>query len=182
MDAKLLEAFLAAIGARFRWNLAYWLPFGREWAKWEGCNAAFNPLATTQPHAGATSWNSVGVKEYASFQDGVDATVETLDPRTYGGIDYYPEIRAAIERQSLEGRRALVAAELRTWGTTGFANLVENGWDVTLTIPPTNDGSLEARVSSLETQMARLNTAILQRLEHLAEAAVEAANPNEVPS
>jgi chaperonin cofactor prefoldin len=48
------------------------------WEAQEGTSAAFNPLATTHDMPGATNFNSVGVKNYVSLQQGVQATIETL--------------------------------------------------------------------------------------------------------
>jgi hypothetical protein len=48
------------------------------WEAQEGTSAAFNPLATTHAMPGATDFNSVGVKNYVSLAQGVQATVETL--------------------------------------------------------------------------------------------------------
>jgi hypothetical protein len=56
------------------------------WVEAEGTDAAFNPLATTQAMPGATNFNSVGVKSYASYQDGLAATVRTLTNGRYEGI------------------------------------------------------------------------------------------------
>lgn len=56
------------------------------WAQAEGTRAQFNPLATTQGAAGATRFNSVGVRNYASYADGVEATVKTLTNGRYGNV------------------------------------------------------------------------------------------------
>jgi len=52
------------------------------WAQAEGGNwhnsAAFNPVNTTLDAPGATSINSVGVKRYTSWTQGIDATVSTI--------------------------------------------------------------------------------------------------------
>jgi hypothetical protein len=49
------------------------------WEQAEGTKAAFNPLATTQSgFAGETRFNSVGVKNYATYQDGIDANAHAL--------------------------------------------------------------------------------------------------------
>lgn len=60
------------------------LDFFAAWGRAEGTKAAYNPLATTLARSGATDFNSVGVKNYASFDQGVDATVETL--RNYPAV------------------------------------------------------------------------------------------------
>ena len=47
-------------------------------------SASFNPLATTQSgFAGETRFNSVGVKNYATYQDGIDANVHALTNGRY---------------------------------------------------------------------------------------------------
>jgi hypothetical protein len=56
------------------------------WAQAEGTNAGFNPLATTQAMPGASSFNSVGIKNYASYADGIQATVQTLTNGRYANI------------------------------------------------------------------------------------------------
>jgi peptidoglycan hydrolase CwlO-like protein len=56
------------------------------WQVAEGTQAAWNPLATTLSMPGSTSFNSVGVQNYASFQDGLQAIHQTLEngSSTYG--------------------------------------------------------------------------------------------------
>lgn len=56
------------------------------WVKAEGTRAGYNPLATTQSWEGATRFNSVGVRNYLSYEDGLDATVTTLNNGRYGVI------------------------------------------------------------------------------------------------
>jgi len=56
------------------------------WARAEGTKAANNPLATTQGWNGASNFNSVGVKNYSSYSDGVSATIKTLNNGHYGAI------------------------------------------------------------------------------------------------
>lgn len=60
------------------------------WSKAEGGHwnndARYNPLNTTQGASGAKAINGVGVKSYGSWQQGLDATVETLHNGHYGGI------------------------------------------------------------------------------------------------
>jgi hypothetical protein len=49
------------------------------WEQAEGTKASFNPLATTQSgFSGETRFNSVGVKNYATYQDGIDANAHAL--------------------------------------------------------------------------------------------------------
>jgi peptidoglycan hydrolase CwlO-like protein len=48
------------------------------WEAAEGTNATWNPLATTMPAEGATNFNHVGVKNFLSKEQGIDATIRTL--------------------------------------------------------------------------------------------------------
>jgi hypothetical protein len=60
------------------------------WEAQEGTSAAFNPLATTHAADGAAAFNSVGVRNYLSLDQGLQATVDTLqlgsDSYGYGSI------------------------------------------------------------------------------------------------
>lgn len=57
------------------------------WETAEGTKASYNPLATTQGgYAGETTFNSVGVKNYASYQDGLDANVQVINNGLYTNI------------------------------------------------------------------------------------------------
>lgn len=88
------------------------LAFLSGWFAREGTSAAFNPLATTLPAAGAGNFNSVGVKNYPDFATGVDATARTL----LGG---YPHIVADL--RAGDGIAAgSEHAELRKWSGGGY--------------------------------------------------------------
>jgi hypothetical protein len=60
------------------------------WQVQEFTQAAWNPLATTHRMVGSTDFNSVGVQNYVSLEQGLAATQETLDYGTdiyrYGAI------------------------------------------------------------------------------------------------
>ncbi len=60
------------------------------WETAEFTKARWNPLATTHDMPGATDFNSVGVKNYVSLEQGLQATIETLrlgkDSYGYGAI------------------------------------------------------------------------------------------------
>jgi peptidoglycan hydrolase CwlO-like protein len=49
------------------------------WEAAEGTEATWNPLATTKDMPGATVYNSHGVRNYVSKQQGIDATVGTIE-------------------------------------------------------------------------------------------------------
>lgn len=70
-----------------------------------------NPLNTTEPWPGAQNMNSVGVKRYASVNDGVLATVATLDN------GYYPTILANLRSSLSRSQWGNACAELGKWGT-----------------------------------------------------------------
>ena len=56
-----------------------------EGGAWNG-GAKYNPLNTTEPMTGATDFNSVGVKNYTSWDQGLAATVKTLTNGHYTDI------------------------------------------------------------------------------------------------
>jgi hypothetical protein len=49
------------------------------WQAQEGTQADWNPLATTHPMDGSTDFNSVGVQNYGSLEQGLQATRETIE-------------------------------------------------------------------------------------------------------
>jgi hypothetical protein len=57
------------------------------WEQAEGTRAKFNPLATTQGgFEGTSNLNSVGVKNYASYQDGIAANVKAITNGRYENV------------------------------------------------------------------------------------------------
>jgi hypothetical protein len=82
------------------------------WQRAEGGSARFNPFNTTQPARGATNYNSIGVRNYTSYQQGLQATIATLKNGHYGGV------LAALH----QGRNPLAVAAAvgaSPWGTSG---------------------------------------------------------------
>src|SRR3954464_9207176 len=83
----------------------------KAWEAAEGTKAHFNPLATTQSgFAGETRFNSVGVKNYVQYQDGIDANAHALT----NGL--YKNVLAALKK----GDDALAVADAiqhSPWGT-----------------------------------------------------------------
>lgn len=92
------------------------------WMQAEGDAGRFNPLNTTQDKPGATDFNSVGVKNYRSFVDGVNATAETLNYGADRGLYGYHGIRSCLRRNA-PAWRTLGAVESSAWGTGGLATL-----------------------------------------------------------
>ena len=93
------------------------LRFFGAWQNAEGGTATNNPFNTTQQWAGASPYNSVGVRNYPSPQAGIQATVKTLRN------GYYDPIVKALMSGSTPVRQlaALVAAS--PWGTKTFPTL-----------------------------------------------------------
>jgi hypothetical protein len=82
------------------------------WAQAEGTAAAYNPLATTRAAAGTTDFNGVGVKNYATYAEGVQATADTLRNGRYANI-----LAALAQGTSAEAVARAVAQS--PWGTGG---------------------------------------------------------------
>ena len=83
------------------------------WQLSEGTEAAFNPLATTRDHPGATDFNSVGVKNYPTYEAGMQETIEAL----HNGL--YDHILAALA-QGNDANAVGRAIEDSRWGTGGL--------------------------------------------------------------
>jgi hypothetical protein len=90
------------------------------WQQAEGTRARFNPLATTQGMPGATSFNSVGVKNYLSYDDGITANIKAI---TNGR---YENVLASLRRgDSAEATAQAIAAS--PWGTGGLVLRILQG-------------------------------------------------------
>lgn len=74
--------------------------------------AHWNPLATTKDVEPNTKYNSVGVRNFETFEQGVQACAETLelDARGYAGI------RGALD-QGDDPRSVIVAIRASAWGS-----------------------------------------------------------------
>lgn len=101
--AKLLENLGAPISEEN-------LKFMYAWRQAEGSGGKYNPFNTTWELPGSQSINSHGVKDYASLQDGMIATIKTLKNGRYNCI--------------LDGLKNDIGASniakcesLKTWGT-----------------------------------------------------------------
>jgi peptidoglycan hydrolase CwlO-like protein len=75
--------------------------------------AYYNPLNTTQSMPGATVFNSVGVKAYKSWMQGLEASVITIHNGYYGGI-------LAALRVGNDGQAVAAAVAASPWGTGLF--------------------------------------------------------------
>jgi hypothetical protein len=92
------------------------------WMKAEGGSAHFNPMNTTQKASGSTPYNSAGVQNYTSWNQGIQATVATLTNGSYGPV------LAALRGD--KGAQAIAqAVGASPWGTDGqLMAQVAQGW------------------------------------------------------
>ena len=80
------------------------------WQAAEGTTAAFNPLATTRYAPGSTDMNSVGVKNFRTYEQGLQTTIDTLRNGLYGNI-------LAALRDGTSASRVAEAIAESPWGT-----------------------------------------------------------------
>lgn len=93
------------------------------WMQAEGDAGRYNPLNTTLAEPGASVFNSVGVKNYLDWKQGVRATVKTLDFGANHKEFGYQPIRAHL-RNSDQPLWVMQAVERSAWGTGGLARRV----------------------------------------------------------
>jgi hypothetical protein len=72
--------------------------------------ATWNPLNTTLSLPPQSNYNSIGVKNYETFEQGILANSRTL------ALGYYPEIRRALEAGD-DARRTIAAIHASPWGS-----------------------------------------------------------------
>ena len=90
----------------------------KAWQQAEGTAAQFNPLATTQSgFSGETRFNSVGVKNYTSYEDGLAANVKAITNGLYGNI-----LNALQGGNSADA--VAQAIEQSPWGTGGLVRRI----------------------------------------------------------
>jgi hypothetical protein len=82
-DDEFYKSILKCIGAEPTKNN---LMFMYAWRQAEGGKAKNNPFNTTQKWPSATNYNSVGVKNYQTVVDGIQATCKTLKNGEYEKI------------------------------------------------------------------------------------------------
>jgi cell wall-associated NlpC family hydrolase len=96
------------------------LKFMSAWARAEGGGAANNPFNTTQPVAGASNYNSIGVRNYRNVQEGIDATVNTITNGRYGNI-------IGALREGDDAMKSAAALAASPWGTGGLVQKILGG-------------------------------------------------------
>lgn len=85
------------------------------WLAKENTRATFNPLATTYDLPPNTNFNSVGVKNYTTRNQGIEATVRTLRGQHVGYADI---IKGIVSNDPETAANGLMVAP---WGTNGAA-------------------------------------------------------------
>lgn len=120
------------MGTRGQWSKDFLLALGNTnpsasvvnlvaaWTKAEGTKARYNPLATTLNLAPNTKFNSVGVRNYETRQQGIQASVQTLQGNFNG---YKTIVRGLVTN---DAKTALMGMHQSPWGTN-FGN-VERMW------------------------------------------------------
>lgn len=98
---------------------------GVAWASYENTEAENNPYATTEPWPNSSEFNSAGVRNYATVEDGIDATVATL---TNG---YYDHLLNVLRTPECTSRDVLNAIDGSPWGShpnTALLDTVTANW------------------------------------------------------
>lgn len=126
------------------------------WIQSENSNARFNPLDTTEPWEGSSDFNSAGVKNYSTYQNGLDATVATLLNGLYGPIvqalssDSPPAVTCSLIENSPWGSKpssellAQVVADYNHYASLPIAGTEgETEAPPVTDIPPVNPGGNE---------------------------------------
>jgi hypothetical protein len=95
------------------------LRFMQAWSNSEGGTASFNPLNTTWSVPGKqTLYNSAGVKNYADYQTGVNATILTLKQSYYNNIKN--ALRSAEKAEDYFLKFPGIISDISTWGTNPY--------------------------------------------------------------
>ena len=117
-DDDFYKKVLSCVGAKpTKDNMS----FMYAWRQAEGGKATNNPFNTTQKMAGATNYNSVGVKNYQTQGDGIQSTCKTLKNGRYNDIiDGLKNDVGLFELSRMKG--------LKTWGTGALLAKVADGY------------------------------------------------------
>jgi len=100
------------------------LKFLQAWRQSEGKAGKYNPFNTTQPMLGTTNFNSVGVKNYTSIDDGFKATIKTLKNGRYNCIVNGLKNDIGAKKISTD-----CISDLKTWGTGDLVAKVIKGYE-----------------------------------------------------
>ncbi|MGO8683738.1 MAG: coiled-coil domain-containing protein [Thermoleophilia bacterium] len=109
-QALLRDAHLPTTTANLSAIVAWEMAEGGNWYN----GARYNPLDTTMPEPGASDMNAVGVKAYASWSEGLTATIATLENGDYANI-------IAALRAGQNAAAVAAAVAVSPWGTQPFS-------------------------------------------------------------
>lgn len=98
------------------------LKFLYAWRQAEGKAGKYNPFNTTWELPGSTDFNSVGVKNYKSLEDGMIATIKTLKNGRYSCI-------VNGLRNDIGAAEIARCESLKTWGTGNLVAKVIAGYN-----------------------------------------------------
>jgi len=98
------------------------LKFLYAWRQAEGKAGKFNPFNTTWNLPGSTDFNSVGVKNYKSLEDGMIATIKTLRNGRYNCI-------VNGLKNDIGAAEIARCESLKTWGTGNLVAKVVAGYN-----------------------------------------------------
>lgn len=107
------------------------LKFLYAWRQSEGKAGRYNPFNTTHKLPGSTNFNSVGVKNYASLEDGLDATLKTLRNGRYNCI--VNSLKNDIGAKNISKK---CINDLKTWGTGDLVAKVVSSYEQGATPKP----------------------------------------------
>jgi cell wall-associated NlpC family hydrolase len=93
--------------------------FMQAWHAGEGSNATYNPLNTTRTgYAGSSNFNSAGVKNYISAQQGLQANADALVK-----TGYYNDVVDALRAGNVSPARLAALVIASPWGTKHFPSI-----------------------------------------------------------
>lgn len=117
-DDEFYKKVLQCLGAKpTKGNMS----FMYAWRQSEGATAKFNPFNTTKDMPGATRFNSVGVRNYKTMEDGVRATCETIKLSHY--TDIVNGLKNDVGLYELSRMKSL-----KKWGTGPLLAKVADGY------------------------------------------------------
>lgn len=150
------------------------------WAKKEsggvwGRGASYNPLNTTLKMDGASNFNSAGVKNYGSFEQGVEATAQTLTGRASAERGY--DRIVSLMKSGASREQIVQAISASSWagskgykdGLTGITpnisvptSTTNNNTNVTINVTGTNKdpNAIAQEIERVLTQQAIKNKAV----------------------
>lgn len=131
--------------------------------------ANYNPLNTTQTASGASSVNSVGVKAYGSWQQGLAATLQTLRNGNYGGIlgalkagNNPGAVASAIGSSPWGTNGSLVSSTIANASSAGGGTLIAGGASPSLGSTPGQGSGVGTGSTTVKTSYNTLNQPAFQ--------------------